>query len=225
MKLELQAAGDQRSSALVIISDNELLTQSVRSPEKSFWESWVEVLENQYSIYSLTEPLPEPSNVLQFARELSLYCDSRGLKRLTVLGIGGGVSLGLAFAVVAARTVRRVILVDGVMRNQPNFLLSKVNRVEEFLPFGFPFRSNFFGFDARPVLHRIHCPALVISTPNASDYTRLQADFMTSRIPNSWSVSLSSWCLDSRGFPTEEFKNLFLTFSQVPVKRPQKALA
>ena len=78
--------------------------------------------------------------------------------------------------------------------------------------------------DARPALHRIHCPVLVLVTCATSVFLHEQSKLISDRIPNAWWKELEQAHLTEDGSFSEELRQILREFLQVPVKRPQKAL-
>ena len=221
MELELVSEGDARSSALVVFPDSGYNRDALRT--------WGTQLAAHFSLYAAVAQ-PAGDDVIAAASALQRYCEYRGLKRMTVLGIGGDAGLAMQFAVSAQRNVRRLIVINATSRRRPGPAMRLIDRLEAALPLGFPFRSVNKEFDARPMLHRIHCPTLIITEATVLPFTALpfveqQAALLSARIPNAWRIPLPSRIVDSTGKLSDQFCKMLFEFSQVPVKRPQKGAA
>jgi pimeloyl-ACP methyl ester carboxylesterase len=146
------------------------------------------------------------------------------VKRATFLGIAAGGAVVQAMSNVYPKTVRRVILLDSSARVAPGFWQKVSDYLEEFFPLGLPLRSLSAEFDSRPMLHRIHCPALVLVSASAGVWLEDQAKMIARRIPNAWFAKLKGSSLNHEGVLSEELRSKVKEFLQVPAKRPQKAL-
>ncbi len=171
----------------------------------------------------LHSPLPDIHHVFQYAEALEKRLITLGVKRSSVFAIGPGGTVGQALAIIAPSLVRRLILLDATARLSPSLLTRVIDRLERHLPLGLPLHKLGGAFDSRPFLHRIRCPVLVATSVDASAYAVAQAAFMSEKIPNAFSLRLSSRTFEY-GSLSVELAGLLRTFLQVPVKRPQKGL-
>lgn len=214
VQLSHLGTGRRNSPALLVITG--------RSIALSTAERWARSLGEEYALYVVSDELPRPENVEEFAEALMRTCRNEGLRRLTVLGIGRGGSVALAFAICATRMVRRLVVINTTSRMAPGLFDRSIDWIEEVLPLGLPLRTLSKAFDARPMLHRIHCPALVLTTPSARPFVSEQAKLLAGRIPNAWGKHLSDKPLDAEHRLSDELRGTLRNFLQVPVKRPQK---
>lgn len=178
--------------------------------------------ESRFRVALLRSPLPDMTHVISSAARIESSLEGVGTKRTTVVGIGAGAPLAQALAALSPEVVRRLILVNPTARVSPTFLVRCVDRIEMFLPLGLPLRPLGQSFDSRPLLHRIRCPALVLTTPSASRYVSDQASFIAAKIPNARREELREEPWDHSGAIGTELASRLLTFLQVPAKKPQK---
>lgn len=167
----------------------------------------------------------ESGHVEQYAELIEQQFLSKDFKRVTLVGIGRGANVAQAVAIVFPRIVRRVILVNATTRLAPSKFVRMVDRIERFLPLGLPMRSSSTSFDSRPYLHRVRCPALVLTTPSADSFVRAQADTISQAIPNAWRRETRGEVSHDSEFVSSELTTLIREFLDVPPKRPQKNLA
>lgn len=170
----------------------------------------------------LTSELPPVDRVEAAVDEIVKELERTAIKRAVVFGLGAGTAVAMALAVAQPRLVRRVVLLDATTRMRPRLLERAVDRIEEFLPLGLPLRPLNSAYDARPSLHRIHAPTLVLTQPHAGSFLREQSALIADRIPNAWLVPLIQPARESTGRISDEVVNRLMEFVQVPVKAPQK---
>lgn len=197
-----------------------LLLLAEHEPLLSVAERWASSFGEMFSLYLLDQPLPEASQVTQFVATLGAVTEERGLRRISLFGLGAASTIALEYSVRFHKSVRRLILLDACSRLRPTRFERYVDRLETLLPLGLPFRSLSKNFDARPILHQIRCPTLLLQSPEADSFVREQVQLMAQRIPNSWTCSL----IDSplQGELSDELHSHLEEFVKVPVKRPQK---
>ncbi|MCB0345235.1 MAG: alpha/beta hydrolase [Bdellovibrionales bacterium] len=206
--------GDHSRSALLVIKD---LTGKNKSVCSVFGR-----LNSDFKTYVLESPLPSVDEVAEYSDTLSQTLLNSGVRRATVFGIGAGATVAQSLAIIAPKVVRRLVLLDATPRLAPGFLCKTVDRIERFLPLGLPLRRLRAHYDSRPMLHRIHCPTLLLLSKQAGQYEQQQAQYIRSKIPNSWFKRISNIYNEDRTEFSEELQELLTTFLQVPVKRPQK---
>lgn len=165
----------------------------------------------------------DPHEVTEYAKRLEGEMEQQGIKRATVVGIGPAGSIAEALGIRGAKSLRRLVLLDADSRYSPPRLQRIIDRAERFFPLGLPLRRLTKDFDARPMLHRIHCPSLVLVSPRADHFHAHQGEMLAQRIPNAWFKSLTTPAIDSTGSFSPEVKEVLEEFLQVPAKRPQKA--
>ena len=207
----------ETSPSLLLISDREPLISTAGIWGESFGEDFL--------LYVPDAALPAADKVQEFVADVLQAVARVGIKRTTVFGIGAGASIAMALAVQEPRVVRRLVMLDGTSRIEPTVYERIVDKVEEKLPLGLPFRSASKRFDARPVLHLLHCPTLVLTSPGAERFVHEQGELLKNRIPNSWSCQLRSNAFEgtqNEHMPSAELLKRLHEFLQLPVKRPQK---
>lgn len=219
MEIHLSQLGTapRNSPVLLILTDG--------SVSLAMAERWGRGVGEEFALYVLSSDLPSSENVESFAESLNRHCRKEGMRRVTVLGVGRGANVALAFTVAAAKLVRRLVVLNGTSRLAPGLFARAVDAVEEFLPLGLPLRPLSKTYDARPTLHRIHCPVLVLVSRQAGSFVRDQAALLAARIPNAWRRELSQPELAEDGRLSDELRQTLREFLQVPVKRPQKSAA
>lgn len=141
------------------------------------------------------------------------------LRQVSFVGLGPASTVVQNIVLQEPKLVRMVSLVDASCRPHSTVWSKIIHRLEKSLPLGLPLRSRSDGFDSSPFLQRIRCPALIVLSSFADTFLERQSDLLSSRIPTSWMVRLSS--TDQ----ARELSALVLEFEQVPVKCPQKNLA
>ena len=176
-------------------------------------------LEVNSNIYRYSKPLPSSEKVWQAAKELLVQMRAERIKSTSLLGTTSGCSLAIATAIYGAREIRRLILFQPTVKVAPGRLTKFIDKVEEILPAGLPLRKLSDEFDARPFLHRITCPTLVVTLDDSSSYSLEQAKLIANNIPNAWHM---------KDFDRNKSQNLsYLVntieeFLAIPAKRSQK---
>ena len=179
----------------------------------------------EFRVLSLTSPLPSMEQVVEYADAVERELKQLGVKRATLLGAGAGASVVQALAVFHPTVVRRVILVDPTARLSPSLGMRIIDRIEHFLPFGLPLRKLNSAFDSRPFLHRLRCPTLILSTPNAGLFHRQQAAYLAKKIPNARLRELTSAAVNPYRHWGEALAAEIKIWSDTPAKRSQKPLS
>lgn len=173
-----------------------------------------------FNVYLLDSHFPSNNRVTAFANSLREHCKTKHLKRITVLGHGVGASIAMAFTCAAERLVRRLVVLDACTRIAPSYLTRLIDRLESRLPIGLPLRTISDSYDARPQLHRIHCPTLILTSTSADNFTLEQSKLIELRTPNSWRTQLQQELHNGN----RELVEAVSDFVKIPVKRPQKAM-
>lgn len=216
MEIKLTQQGSKEVSAhtLLIIPGNELSEEEVSKLLGSFPET--------YSLVLMRSVPPKPREVVDFAKQLYAAARDEKLKRASVLGIGSGGSIAISLCDLFPKFVRRLILLDTSTRLEPTAVAEAIDRLEAFFPLGLPLRRLGEDFDARPILHRLHCPTLVLSSPKCSAYERVQSELIAGRVPNAWLKRLEQRAIEGEGSASVEFVELLTEFLEIAAKRPQK---
>lgn len=213
MKLLKLGKSSVSSPSLILLSDHEPLLSTA--------EDWRLAFGDTFSLYVLTGAMPRPSEVSSYVAELSAQIESERIKRVTLFGVGRGAAVAIELAAQSQKLVRRVVLLDAQSRIEPTWSERALDRVETKLPLGLPFRVLSQHYDARPILHLVRCPTLVLVSKESDSFTQEQGKLLGSRIPNAWHYALREQHFTD--MPSNELLEVLRRFLQVPVKRPQKA--
>lgn len=138
------------------------------------------------------------------------------LRHFSIVSFGAAATLAQYVALMNAKSIRSLVLVDGSCRAHPSAFQRFIDRVENWLPLGLPLRRNHPGFDGMPFLHRVRCPVLVVTREGASRYQRDQARYMKSQFSTAWLTELEV------GADAKVLGDRVLAFQTLPVKCPQK---
>lgn len=177
---------------------------------------------DRFDVVTLRSALPAHGQIDSYSSKLIDKLADAGVRRVTVVGVGGGGALAQNLAVEFPTVVRRLVLLNATARVSPGLRTRLMDRVEKFLPLGLPLRAAGDDFDARPVLHRVRCPVIVGLSADAPAYEQAQATYLTRVIPSAWYVALPR---EDR--PKEFAAGLIDSFDEfltVPGRRPQKSL-
>lgn len=210
--LEFASAAADHSSVLLIIPGSGISLEQARLLAAE--------LEHNFRTILYNGPLPGVVNVYQFSAELHEKLLRKNVKRSTILAAGSACNVAQAIAVSFPGSVRRLALVDPLSRMFPTFGTKVIDWIESHLPLGLPLRPTSDAFDSRSFLHRLRCPVLIVSTPQAGIMLRAEAAAMHRRIPN---ALLSQLRPDSSSYQ-HELGRMVKDLLQRPVKRPQKNL-
>ena len=175
-----------------------------------------------FSGYGLPDDLCSAAAV-DVVEGIKSACADSGLARFTLLGHGSGAGIVQLAAHQLSKQVRRIVVINGTTRPASTALERMVDRLERFFPLGLPLRRRQTELDTRVFLHRIHCPALVLISPDANQRVKAESEYLASKLPNSWLVKLEQECSDGDKLViTDELAQLLTAFDKVPTKRPQK---
>jgi hypothetical protein len=180
----------------------------------------VSALSTQFYGFVLANASIDSTRIADTVLTLSQSLEQKKIKRIMFLGVGLGSLVSLAFAIRFPRMVRRIILLDGQSRLQPVGEKKFIQFLDELLPFGLPLRSSSKDFDARPALHRVRCPTLLLASPQQDKFIRSEYELLLSQIPNAWGKQLHSSSLVAGAISTE-ITTLAEQFLSVPTKKPQ----
>jgi len=205
---------------LVIIPNHAIHSELVSSLSDS--------LSSTFQVHILQSNLPATEKLVEYSKRMESVLQKKGVKWMTMLGIGAGASIVQAAAsLTMSRMIRRIILVDATVRPAPSLKTRIIDRLERSLPVGLPLRSLDSAFDARPFLHRIYCPTLVLVSPDAGSFVEEQSKYIAAKIPNAWLNKLKTSYLSESTVSGQiqfstELNTLLSEFVDIPVKRPQK---
>lgn len=159
-----------------------------------------------------------PANWVVALKGLRALLESQGVRQCSFIAYGAVASVVVAYYLEDPKAVRTLALINMTARPHPTRTTRFVDWLEELLPLGLPLRIEAEGFDAKPLLHRLRCPTLLVTTPHASAYMREQAEEICRRIPTAWHTALDH-------NDVEALAALVLSFYEVPARCPQKNLA
>ena len=142
---------------------------------------------------------------------------SLGVRQATYIGFGPAATVVQNLVILKPKLVRSLVLVDATMRAHPTLWQCLSDRIERFLPLGLPLRFRSADFDGHPLLHRMRCPALIVTSRHASQLARSQASEFASSMPSAWREVLVS------ENEARELTELVVQFQNVPAKAPQRA--
>ena len=148
--------------------------------------------------------------------ELTKTLDNLKIKQAAFITFGATCTLIQNLALQDLKSVRTIVFIDATCRPHPSKLMRIADKIEDSLPLGLPLRMQNQSFDAKPFLHRIRCPVLVVITDKASGYQREQAAVLAAGLPSAWSVEVKD------SFDLGEFARMIEDFQEVPVKCSQK---
>lgn len=169
------------------------------------------------------QQLPGEDRVVEFTEALLDELEASRTKRVVGFGVGRGGSVVQELAIRTPRLVRHVILLNSTTRLAPNRLSRAIDKLERLSPFGLPLRRLSRSYDSRPSLHRLRCPLLVLTEPDASLFVRAQTREILSHAPNAWHYALTAASIDPQSnIVSEELAEIVRNFLEVPTKRPQK---
>ncbi len=214
IKLTRHGSGEVSAHTLLLIPGKPLSDEETSKLLGSFPES--------FSLLLMRSIPPKPREVIDFAKALFAAAEQEKLKRASVLGIGAGGSIAISLCDLFPKFVRRLILLDTCTRLEPSIMAETIDRLEAFFPLGLPLRRLGEDFDARPLLHRLHCPTLVLSSPSSGAYERTQSELIAGRVPNAWLKRLDSAPFQADQSASSELVDLVAEFLEVAAKRPQK---
>ena len=189
-----------------------------RGAYSSFSARIAQVLAERTRAILLESPRVSDSNWRELTKILHAKLKELSLRQASFVGFGAAGALVQNVCLEDLKIVRTVAFVDAASRAHPSPLTRFVERMERSLPLGLPLRQRSRGFDAKPYLQRIRCPALVVTTQESSAYLRSEAELLESKLPTSWRLDLSS------SDEVTELANFILEFQEVPARCPQKNL-
>lgn len=172
------------------------------------------------SVATGLDPLTPNTNqsVLRLEQELA----RQKLRRITLLGFGAGALLAQAYIIAKPKLVRRAVFVNPISRREPRSGEKLWNVLDRLFPAGLPLRP--LKDDLRSALHRVRCPVLILTTPEAVPFVREEAAFISRAVPNAWKRELTLPQESGKLIATEEMSEAIAEFLEVPTKRPWKNL-
>lgn len=151
-------------------------------------------------------------------RFLALLNEAK-IRQAVFVGVSDGAILVQYLALTELKRVRAMMLIDATARAKESRWIQFIAKLEGFLPLGLPFRQRGEEFDSKPELHRVRCPALIVTSQAADEQLRQQADLLAHGLPTAWRSELTSSNTESN------LGSLLASLQTVPNKSPQKRLA
>jgi pimeloyl-ACP methyl ester carboxylesterase len=163
---------------------------------------------NELRGWKVEGDIPTMLTIWQYVENLKEIIEKNRIKRIAPLGFGIGGAIAFALATILPRSTRRIVAVDPILRLNPTQWDESISWIESHLPLGLPLRSDQGVFDARPILHRVRCPVLILQTNESKS-----GDFelIEKRIPNCWHAD----------FQMSELDGYLERFENVAVRCPQ----
>ncbi|NMC63330.1 MAG: hypothetical protein GYA55_09205 [SAR324 cluster bacterium] len=138
---------------------------------------------------------------LHSVQRLQELIELEGLRHFHFLAFGEASIFPEWYYLLNPKMFRNIIFVDPVSRLYPNkngfsdYLEfsweNLVDVIEKHLPLGLPLRGGSGHFDSNAYLHRIRCPVLIVSSPEASQGQREEASAMAIKLPTAWHKEIS----------------------------------
>lgn len=173
------------------------------------------LLKARARVVAISAPAINDSNWSTLSSDLRASIAQLQLKQSSFLAFGAAGVLLQDLCLTELKLVRTAVFVDASTRPHPTALQRLIDRAEQILPLGLPLRLQSSGFDGRAFLHRIRCPALVVTRPESTGFQLHQAEVLSKGLPTAWRVHLE----DSN---PATLCALVGDFQEVPAKCPQK---
>ena len=148
---------------------------------------------------------------------LPLFLSDEKVRQASYICFGAAANLIQNLLLDEPKAVRTLVIVDAPSRPHPSTWDRLVDKVERFLPLGLPLRLGTAGFNVQAYLHRVRCPLLVVTTPQAGAFLQGDAEGVARSAPTAWRISLTDDEL-AQGLLSETI----VQFQETPAKCPQK---
>jgi pimeloyl-ACP methyl ester carboxylesterase len=208
------------SRSLEVLSDagkgRAFVVLHERDAYREFCERTTEMLSEKTRVINLGVPQVLTHNWRTLTDEVQLWMREVGLRQVSFVSFGAAAAIAENVCLRDLKLVRTLVLVDATSRAHSSGWERFIQRVEASLPLGLPLRRRSDSFDAKPYLQRIRCPALVVTTAEASEHVRSEASQFEQRLPTAWRLDLSL------GDQARELATHVLSFEEVPARCPQK---
>lgn len=163
-------------------------------------------------------PRITPSNWRAISDEVQAIFGTKSIRQVSLVGLGSAGAIAQNIVLSTTRFVRTMVLVDATTRPHPSRMTQVIDRIERALPLGLPLRLKGTHFDSRSLLQRMRCPALIVTSSDASPHIKNEALVMCNAIPTAWSVELPK-----TPNLVQEVAQVIGDFQQVPARCPQRA--
>ncbi len=182
---------------------------------ESFAEHLFQALAGRTRALIFESPPVTSANWRALAESLIALLGELKVRQASFVAFGGSAALAQRIAIEELRLMRTMVLVDATTRPHPTSRDRILDRLERFFPLGLPLRTSTPGFDGKPYLQRMRCPALIVTSRRRTPFLEAQAALMAEGMPTSWLKKLQSTA------EPEELASLVLEFQDVPAKCPQ----
>lgn len=213
------SAGTSKGTILIV---PDLDGRQNSSPERS--DGRVQI-EQELRPLSAEFPFSSVVNASEQDRRSNTYLDElvdslerAKLKRLTVVGFGSGALLAMRLAAASRDLVRRLALVEPILKLEKPEHTGIILALEKLIPFGLPLSTKKRELSLTNYSHRVRCPTLILR--RASEAGRI--DYLLRKIPNARHLTLASPVHTAQGELSEELCDALRLFVDVPAKRSQK---
>lgn len=163
--------------------------------------------------------LPDNDRGLAVARQIAgilAECEEMKVRQLTVCAVGARASQMAIELFLAAPTLLRRLLLNGLATKEPlSGLRSAIDWLDLKLPLGLPLLRRREGGDFRSVLHAVTCPVFLFSAVTASEQLSKELSFARERIPSARVVKVGD-------LSDAELGALFAEILATPWKQPQR---
>jgi pimeloyl-ACP methyl ester carboxylesterase len=149
------------------------------------------------------------------------FLDSSAIRNASFIAFENSSVLIQALVLKKPKLVRSLVFIDPRTREKSTAFSELIAKLENYLPLGLPFRSDFDGFDGKPFLQRIRCPMLLLLRTSSDPYLNEQIKVMNSSAPTSFFADISSFAADE---VESKLDQTIRNFFDVPAKFPQKNL-
>lgn len=163
--------------------------------------------------------VPNANNWRTLCERFVALLNEAKIRQAVFVGIRGGSILVQYLALSELKRIRAMMLIDATARAKESRWMQVIAKIEGFLPLGLPFRQRGEEFDSKPELHRVRCPALIVTSASATQYLIEQAELLAHGLPTAWRSELKSSAAESN------LAELLTSLQTVPNKAPQKRLA
>lgn len=162
---------------------------------------------------------PNASNWRTLCERFVALLNDAKIRQAVFVGIRGGSILVQYLALSELKRIRAMMLIDATARAKESRWMQIIAKIESFLPLGLPFRQRGEEFDSKPELHRVRCPALIVTSAAAEPQLIEQAELLAHGLPTAWRSELKGSASESN------LADLLKNLQTVPNKAPQKRLA
>jgi hypothetical protein len=146
----------------------------------------VQVLSERFKVVHVTISTSRLSASKEELLLLSELIKSEGVRHGPLIAFGDTTLIAQSLAVLAPKLARTLLLVDPVSRQTNSLFEGFLQKLERTLPLGLPLRQLSRSLTWEPFLHRIRCPALVVTQSSTSKRSVEAASLLAQRLPCCW---------------------------------------